>query len=103
MSIEKMYKFRVSFGRHGTIEGVFVATPEDVADALGVTVDFYEPWGKHSSATHTLSAEDFTVLTEDQDFIAKARQYGISHHGENPIGLIADMRMDGRLPSKEST
>lgn len=98
MSEQKMYRFHVNFGRHGDIDGVFCATPEEVAAAVGVHVWFEEPWGKHSSADCAIEAGHFSILTDDQDFIAKAKRYGISRHGESPLGLIADMRSDGRLP-----
>ncbi len=73
MSEQKMYRFHVDFGRHGDIDGVFCATPEEVAAAVGVHVWFEEPWGKHSSADCTIEAGHFSVLTDDQDFIAKAK------------------------------
>jgi hypothetical protein len=95
--MEKLYRFEVDFGRHGKLKGVFPATPEEVAAAIGVKVFFEEPWGKHSGVEHTLEAKDFKVLTDDQDFIAKAKAYGIAWSGEHVTGKIADMRSDGRL------
>lgn len=95
--MEKLYRFYVDYGRHGDVEGTFVADEAEVAAAFGYTVEFYEPFGKHSEASCTLAAEHFTVLTEDQEFIAKARQYGISRSGVNPIALLADMKADGRI------
>jgi hypothetical protein len=95
--MEKLYRFEVDFGRHGKLKGVFPATPEEVAAAVGVTVFFEEPWGKHSGVEYTLEATDFKVLTDDQDFIAKAKAYGIAWSGEHVTGKIADMRSDGRL------
>jgi hypothetical protein len=93
--MEKLYRFYADYGRLGAIEGVFVADEAEVAAALGCTVSFCEPWGKHSSAKCTLAASHFTILTDDQDFIAKARKYGIVRFGENPLGILADMRHDG--------
>lgn len=97
VTMEKLYKFYVSYGRHGDVEGVFVADEAEVTAALGHTISFHEPWGKHSSAGCTLAAEQFTVLTDDQDFIAKARKYGISCSGVSPLGILADMKADGLL------
>ena len=95
--MKKLFKFYVDYGRHGDIEGVFVAEEAEVTAALGYTISFYEPWGKHSSAECTLEASQFTVLTDDQDFIEKAQKYGIARHGVSPLGILADMKSDGLL------
>lgn len=41
-----------------------------------------------------LAAEHFEVLTDDQNFITKLREYGMGHHGDDPLGTLADQEAD---------
>ena len=84
---EAIYRFFQSYGRHGDIEGKFVATAEDVAKALGREVQFYEPLGKHSASV-VLSAEQFTVVSSDPADVAafgRLKMWG----GTNPLAILA--------------
>lgn len=94
--MKKVYKFHVDYGRHGSLSGTFVADDDAVAKALGKSVHFEEPWGKHSSCTAELAAEHFKVLTDDQDFITKLYEFGMAHHGDDPLGILADQEADAR-------
>lgn len=89
MTMDKVYRFTVDCGRCNYLQGTFVADDAKVAHAIGKTVYFSEPWGKHSGAEVTIEAGHFKVLTDDQDFIAKLRKYGMGHHGDDPLGILA--------------
>lgn len=81
---EKVYKWRWDCG-YGVVEGVFVATPEQIDNAVGEHADFGEVLGHHSEVYGTLEAGEFTVLSEDPTIIAfvKANTFGY-----NPLGHI---------------
>lgn len=94
--MKKVYRFEVKCGRAGDLRGTFVVADDaDVERAIGKPVSFDEPWGKHSECVTTLKSEHFTVLTDDQDFIAKFETIGIRSQGHCPIGLLADQESDG--------
>lgn len=85
--MKKVYKFFVSYGRMGSLEGVFVATDADVKQSLGKEAYFGEVLGKHSDVYVTLTESMFKVLTDDTDFAEKFAW----HHcacGFNPLHYI---------------
>lgn len=92
---EAIYKFFQDYGRHGDIDGKFVATADEVAAALGHEIHFYEPWGKHSEASTILEASQFTVVSSDPADVAAFKRLDMTS-GENPLGILADMKADGR-------
>lgn len=85
-----LYKFFWDCGRNGNLEGVFVATAEEVEDLIGKDVYFGEVLGKHSEIYGTIERGDLDLLTEDQDFIEKAQSYGIDYSGYNPFDYISE-------------
>jgi hypothetical protein len=64
-------RFYWDCGRMGDVDGLFVTTKEALEAAYGKEVYFGEILGKHSEIYGTLDEGDITILTEDQDFIAK--------------------------------
>jgi hypothetical protein len=64
-------KFYWDCGRMGDVDGIFVTTKEAIAAAIDKEVYFGEILGKHSEVSGTINEGDITILTEDQDFIAK--------------------------------
>ena len=85
--MKKLYKFELSCGRMGSLEGVFVATEEEVEEALGKNVYFGEVLGKHSEIFFDLDESMLSVITDDQDFIDKCERFGI-----DSTGLIQQLR-----------
>lgn len=90
-----MNRFLVRFawdcGRMGNVEGLFVTTQEELDVAYGKEVYFGEILGKHSEVHGTLTIEDITVVSEDQDFIEKlVALLGTSLSGYNPLSYIED-------------
>lgn len=71
-------RYAEHFGRMGSLEDTFVTSPAGLK-ALKAWGECYrgEVLGKHSDINSTLSDATLTVLTEDQDFIAKAVGYGL--------------------------
>lgn len=69
--MRKLYRFFWDCGRMGDVEGLFVATPEQIEKSLGKDVYFGEILGKHSEIYGTLEDGDLDVVSEDQEFIDK--------------------------------
>ena len=68
--MQKLYRFFWDCGRQGDVEGMFVATPEEVAAVIGKQVYFGEILGKHSEIHGEPEEKDFTIISEDQEKIA---------------------------------
>ena len=84
-----LYRFQADFGRAGSVEGVFVATKSQVKKALGKQIYLGEVLGKHSEVVlDPFSEEDIALLTDDQEFIAKAIEYGLTDIGINPLNYL---------------
>jgi hypothetical protein len=87
-NMKKLFRYREDFGRMGDLHGVFVAEEADVDKAMGTEVYFGEVLGKHSEIVGSISSNTITVLTDDQDFIAKAEGYGVASAGFNPLDYV---------------
>ena len=97
---KSIYKFEVYYGRMGSLQGTFTAEPEDIAFALGKTVYFDEPFGKHSSAQPTLAADQFTLVSSDPAEVATFERLDLSS-GDCPLGLLHDSISDGAIELTE--
>ena len=64
-------RFYWDCGRSGDVEGLFTCEHTDLKQAYGKQVYFGEILGKHSDVSGQLQEKDFTILSEDQDFIEK--------------------------------
>ena len=84
----KLYRFSVRWTRTDDITGIFAAEEAEVVAAYGVQGHLDEPLGRYSSGPLTLKAEDLTVLTDDQAFIAKAIEYRLLPTGVNPLWAL---------------
>jgi hypothetical protein len=78
---EKVYKWEWDCG-WGSLEGVFVATPEQIKSIVGQEADFGEVLGKHSEVTGTLEADEFEVISEVSSVIEFIREHPF---GYNPL------------------
>lgn len=88
--MKKLYRFYWDCGRQGDVEGIFVATIEEIEQAIGKSVQFGEILGKHSNIYGNLELKDLQILTDDQDFIEKAEKYGLLPTGHNPMNYIEE-------------
>ncbi len=87
--MNKLYRFNVSCGRMGSLEGLFVADEVDVAAAIGKRMYFGEVLGKHSDIAFDLEAEHLTVASDDQDFLEKLVDLlGADISGFNPLDYV---------------
>lgn len=82
-----VYKFHVNCGRQGSLSGIFVATAQAVADAMGKEVWFDEPFGKYSEVTIMLDSDCIKLVSEAAEVVRVVEEHGLSN-GENPLELI---------------
>jgi len=90
-----LVEMNLYFRRNGDLDGLFVCTREQLEALIGTRVYFGEVLGKHSEVIATLEEGDFTVKSEDQEFIKKFEEVlGISRcgtiSGHNPISYIEE-------------
>ncbi len=62
-----LYRFHWDCGRQGDVEGLFIAYPSEIDDAIGKDIYFGEILGKHSEIHGTLDAEDVTRVSDDAE------------------------------------
>jgi len=87
--MNKLYKYSLDCGRMGSIDGIFIADDAAIVEAIGKTADFGECLGKHSDIQAELVADDFTVASDDPEFIAKCEEIlGVSISGFNPLDYL---------------
>lgn len=67
MVMKNLYSFYWDCGRMGSINSLFVADPEQIKSAIGRQVYFGEVLGKHSEIYGTLSENDITLVSDDQE------------------------------------
>lgn len=92
--MKKLYRYYLDCGRMGSLGGLFVADDELVKKCIGIEVYFGEVLGKHSDVAAVLQDDQLSVLTDDQDFIDKAVEYGLVPTGYDPIRAMIDYWMD---------
>lgn len=89
---EVLYHFLWDQGRHGKLEGWFLARRLDVEDAIGEDMYFGDVLGKHSDVRGELKREHVTVLSQDpNDIEAFRRVVGLTEGrwmGWNPLAQI---------------
>ena len=87
--MKKIYKYYLDCGRMGEVSGVFVEDDENIKKSIGCHIYFGEILGKHSEVTTTLEEDDFTIVTDNQDFIALFEEYRLDN-GYNPLDYMDD-------------
>lgn len=91
-----IYKFHVDCGHAGSLEDTFAAKAEDIAFAIGKTLYFTEPWGKHSGVEVTLGDDAFSIVSSDPAEVATFDRLDLGS-GDNPLALLHDSIADGRF------
>jgi hypothetical protein len=86
--MEKLWKFNWYLGRGGDVEGVFIATQEEIDAAVGKRVYFGEICGKHSEVQGTLEAKDLKEITDDETVIAIVKEHLDGGMGYSPLDYI---------------
>jgi hypothetical protein len=56
-------------GRSADIEGIFVATDEEIAGVIGKEVDFGEIAGKHSEVVIDIGQSNIRLVSDAPDFV----------------------------------
>ena len=69
MVMKNLYSFYWDCGRMGSINALFVASPEQINSAIGRQVYFGEVLGKHSEIYGNLNKDDITLVSDDQEKI----------------------------------
>lgn len=83
-----LYRYYLDCGRMGELEGVIVLTPDDLVNHAGKTVCFGEVLGKHSDIYDEDWVNNLELLTNDQDFINRALEFGVIPSGYNPLSYM---------------
>jgi hypothetical protein len=65
--MKNLYSFYADCGRQGNLDGLFIATQEEVDNAIGKYMYFGEVLGKHSEVEGTLEANEITLVSEDRE------------------------------------
>lgn len=93
----KLYKFYWDCGRMGYLDGLFVATQEEVDEAIGKEIYFGEVLGKHSDIYGILDEEDIEEISIGEDTISKIIEVtGSTLSGYNPIEYYQQAKEDGQ-------
>lgn len=66
-----LVSFDVECGRQGEVSGLFVCDQDRLESLYGQTAYFGEILGKHSEVIIDIEADQFTIKSEDVDFITK--------------------------------
>jgi len=93
MVMRNLYSFFWDCGRMGSLDGLFVASPEEVEAAIGREAYFGEVLGKHSEITGTLSESDITLVSDDQDkveWLVEVTGGNTTISGFNPLEYIEE-------------
>ena len=89
MTKKLLVQFYWDCGRMGDLEGLFITTEDELKSWYGREACFGEVLGKHSEIDGTIDESDFTIKSDDQEFIDKIEeQLGIHLSGFNPGAYI---------------
>lgn len=89
---KRLVKFYWDCGRQGSVDSLFITTGEELHSIIGKHIYFGEVLGKHSDISGTLEESDFTVVTEDQDFLHKLENIigSSTISGHNPFHYMEE-------------
>jgi hypothetical protein len=81
-----IYRFSADCGRNGDLEGVFIATKEQVAKLISSKIEVYfgEVLGKHSEICGAIEKKDIKLLTDDIKAVEIVEKYNLTN-GYNPF------------------
>lgn len=83
--MNNLYRFCWDCGRAGDVEGVFIASHDELENIIGKEVYFGEILGKHSEVYGIVERDEVKLISNDQDLISK----------KNVIVLIGSMLTNG--------
>jgi len=83
-----LYRFNLSWGRMGDLDGLFIATEEEVASVMGQEVYFGEVLGKHSEVYDPMTEDHITRLVVSSTTVADMLHVcGNNISGYNPVAI----------------
>jgi hypothetical protein len=86
-----LWKFKWDCGSMGKLESLFIASKNEVEQAIGKEVYFGEVLGKHSEVCGTLDKEDLTEADANDTMIEELLDlFGENVCGYNPLEFIED-------------
>ncbi|MEK4006520.1 hypothetical protein [Paenibacillus sp. FSL H3-0333] len=84
-----LYEFHWDCGRQGDVEGLFVATQEQIDNAIGKEVYFGEILGKHSEIFGELEKCDIKKLEISSEVVSEVSNHlGLTWSGYNPLHYL---------------
>ena len=84
-----LWKFEWDCGRQGDLEGLFVATENEVKGLMGKKIYFGEVLGKHSEISGTMEESDVEKVEIDSETIDKVTKIlGETWSGFNPFDYL---------------
>lgn len=84
-----LWKFYWCCGRSGNLEGLFVATEDEIKQAIGREAYFGEILGKHSEVYGELKKKDITKVELDPETVEKVTNLlGKTWSGFNPLNYV---------------
>jgi hypothetical protein len=91
--MKNLYNFYWDCGRMGSLDGLFVATPEEVAASIGREAYFGEVLGKHSEISGTVLKDHITLVSDDQhkvEWLVEVTGGNPTINGFNPLEYIEE-------------
>jgi len=89
--VKNLYQFYWDCGRSGYVEGVFLAEPRVITDAMGCELYLGEVLGKHSDVHGVLEEGDIVRLPDaTPEFIEQFAVIFPNGIGYNPLGYLED-------------
>lgn len=92
-----IYRFSADCGRSGDLEGVFIATKEQVNKLISSKIEVYfgEVLGKHSEISGAVEKKEIKLLTDDIEAVSVVEKYDLSS-GINPFNYsFINFNMNG--------
>ena len=84
-----LWRFNWDCGRQGELEGLFVATEQEVKELTGKEVYFGEVLGKHSEIYGEIEEGDFEKIDLDAETVAKVEKIlSDTWSGFNPLEYL---------------
>lgn len=86
-----LWKFYWDCGRQGNLDGLFVATEEEVKNLIGKEIYFGEILGKHSEICGEIEKNDIEKVDLDSETVEKVTALlGNTWSGYNPLNYLED-------------
>ena len=86
-----LWRFNWDCGRQGSLDGLFVATEEDIKSIIGKNIYFGEVLGKHSEIVGEVEDGDFEKIKLSPNTVIEVESVlGDTWSGYNPFHYLDD-------------